>query len=155
MPKTIKPTVTLQRTTRNSMDLVESSCISKEKESDIVFEKNEDVPLYLPMKVSLENLKLENEDRFKHNEAHFRFYTGLPSYAIFEVFLYFLKPAAENLLYWGNISCDKQTDTCTEKKVGRNRKLTCEEELFLVLVRIRNNFPLEDMAIRFGMNVHK
>ena len=27
------------------MDLVESSCISKEKESDIVFEKNEDVPL--------------------------------------------------------------------------------------------------------------
>ena len=38
-----------------------------------------------------------------------------------------------------------------KKKVGRNRKLTCEEELFLVLVRIRNNFPLEDMAIRFGM----
>ena len=114
------------------------------------------------MKVSLENLKLENEDlksevkvhkfsidRFKHDEAHFRFYTGLPSYA---VFLCFLKPAAENLLYWGNISCNKQTDTCTEKKVGRNRKLTCEEELFLVLVRIRKNFPLEDMAIRFGMS---
>ena len=129
------------------MDLVESSCISKVKESDIVFEKNEDVPL-LPtneevmqdkignlneqirtMKVSLQNLKLENEDlksevkvhkfsidRFKHNEAHFRFYTGLPSYAIFEVFLYFLKPAGENLLYWGNTSCNKQTDTCTEKK---------------------------------------
>ena len=65
--------------------------------------------------------------------------------------MYFLKPAAENLLYWGNTSCNKQTDTCAEQKVGRNRKLTCEEERFLVLIRIRNNFPLEDMAIRFGM----
>ena len=35
---------------------------------------------------------------------------------------------------------------------GRARKFSSEEEFFLVLVRLRGNFPIEDTAIRFNMS---
>lgn len=37
-------------------------------------------------------------------------------------------------------------------KRGRSRILSSEEEFFLILVRLRCGFPLEDLAIRYNMS---
>ena len=37
-------------------------------------------------------------------------------------------------------------------KLGRKRKLSTEEEFFLVLVRLRGGFPLEDLGIRYQIS---
>ena len=61
---------------------------------------------------------------------------------IFKAILDYLEPAASHLLYRGNSSCGSG---------GRPRKLSSEEELFLVLVRLRGDYPIEDMSVRFNM----
>ena len=87
-------------------------------------------------------------DRFKHNNAHFKFYTGFSSYALFKVILdNFFKPDVHNMKYWGSV-----TNNHNEKKQGRSRTLIPEDEFFLVLARLRGGFPIEDLAIRINMS---
>ena len=38
-------------------------------------------------------------ERFKNNDEHFKFYTGIPNYMIFKAILDYLEPAASHLLY--------------------------------------------------------
>ncbi len=91
-------------------------------------------------------------DRFKHNQAQFKFYTGFDSYDLFRAVLDFLEPSASSLNYWGsNTNTDNKTDPNSLKR-GPQRRLTAEEEFFLLLVRLRNAFPLEDLSIRFGIS---
>ena len=106
-----------------------------------------------------ENEKLKNElkmykftiDRFKHKNEQFKFYTGFPNYQLFTALLNFLKPAADQLYYWGNFKQENNIKE-TDKKLGRPRMLSTEEEFFLVLVRLRGNYPLEDLSVRFNMS---
>ncbi|XP_012563808.3 uncharacterized protein LOC105848303 [Hydra vulgaris] len=91
-------------------------------------------------------------DRFKHNQAHFEFYTGFESYNLFKVLLEYLEPAASKLIYWGsNTDLDKTTDFNCNKK-GRVRIMSSESELFLVLTRFRLGLLIEDMALRFDIS---
>ena len=39
-------------------------------------------------------------DRFKHNQAQFKFYTGFDSYDLFRSVVDCLEPAASSLIYW-------------------------------------------------------
>ena len=106
-----------------------------------------------------ENLLLQNEisshkftvDRFKHNKEHFKFYTRFESYELFKAVLNFIQPAADKLYYWGNTSKENLTME-NSSKLGRKRKLSTEEEFFLVLVRLRGGFPLEDLGIRYQIS---
>ena len=65
----------------------------------------------LKSKISTLSLLEESKftvDRFKHNKAHFRFYTGFESYDLFKIVLEYLQPASDSLIYWGsNTNIDK------------------------------------------------
>ena len=92
-------------------------------------------------------------DIFKHNQEHFKFYTGFDSYQLFKCVLEYLEPAASLLSYWDcrrKSNIGKIEPTC--KKTGRSRSLTPEEEFFMTLTRLRCGFPIMDMAIRFNMS---
>ncbi|XP_064455087.1 uncharacterized protein LOC135366348 [Ornithodoros turicata] len=83
-------------------------------------------------------------ERFKSNDEDMRFYTGLPSYAVFTSVLNFLNPGehGENIKAWSRT----QTDS---PKMGRPRSLTVENEFFLFLVRLRLGLFEKDLADRF------
>ena len=87
-------------------------------------------------------------DRFKHNKAHFKFYTGFETYELFQVFFSYVKPE-HSLKYWG--STNKHYETSLVKKQGRGSIFNFEE-LFLTLIRLRCGFPVEDLAIRFNVS---
>lgn len=55
-------------------------------------------------------------DRFKHNKAHFKFYTGFESYELFCVVVEYLQPAASCLNYWGSSTIVNKTDSNQIKK---------------------------------------
>ena len=91
------------------------------------------------------NLKMENELLRKQlanvtfgfrmiegSDKKTRFYTGLPSYPVFVHLYLFLTPSLT--------SC-------------KLSKLSLEDELFLVLVRLRLNLLLDDLAIRFKVTI--
>ncbi|XP_057293202.1 uncharacterized protein LOC130621831 [Hydractinia symbiolongicarpus] len=90
-------------------------------------------------------------DRFKHNTAHFKFYTGFESYEMFKLVLEYLQPAADSLIYWGSNTNIENTKTYNGKR-ERSRATTAETEFFMILIRLRCGFPIEDMAIRFNMS---
>ncbi|XP_065668160.1 uncharacterized protein LOC136088382 [Hydra vulgaris] len=67
----------------------------------------------------------------------------------------FLEPEIYSLNYWGSISIisDDLSETSSSKTRGRSRILNTEEEFFMVLVRLRCAFPIEDLAIRFNISL--
>ncbi|XP_057291809.1 uncharacterized protein LOC130614396 [Hydractinia symbiolongicarpus] len=138
VPKTIAPTPVKKRNTMTSLGL-KRKLPSPEKPKEIN---------------SLQTEVDENKftvDRFKHNTAHFKFYTGFKSYQMFKLVLEYLQPAADSLIYWGSNTNIENTKTYNGKR-GRSRATTAETEFFMILIRLRCGFPIEDMAIRFNMS---
>jgi len=85
-------------------------------------------------------------DRFKTCDADFEFYTGFQSYEKFIAFLNFLSPACTKLSYRGsNNGC---IATEEQQKRGRKRSLSPEEELFLVLSKLRCGLLERDLALK-------
>ena len=90
------------------------------------------------------------------NKKHFRiediqnddklvsFYTGFSSYMIFSAFFEFLGPVVNNLNYWGS----KERSTSNK----RRQKLDPKNQLFLVLIKLKLNLKLVDLAFRFGIS---
>lgn len=89
--------------------------------------------------VSMKHRKLQEESRgfgiqkFQSSNVDIQFYTGLPSYAHFQELLKFVEPGnkGENIIYW------KSTATSEDERRGRPQKLSIEDQLFLVLVKLR------------------
>lgn len=79
------------------------------------------------------------------DDKKFAFYTGFGSYNIFCAFFEFLGPVVNNLNYWG-----------AKKRKNLNRcrlfKLDPKNQLFLLLVKLRLNLKLKDLAFRFGLS---
>ena len=67
------------------------------------------------------------------SDENTRLYTGQANVSTFTALLQYLKLKAERMKYWqGN-----DTSVRTDIERGRHRKLTLENELFAVLVRIK------------------
>ena len=98
--------------------------------------------------------KLFRLERFIASDHEFTFYTGFPDYATFKVFFDYLSPACNNLIYYGYPN-GAETAVISEehKKSGRTRTLSPEQELFMVLVRLRCGLLLEDVAHRFNLSL--
>ena len=110
--------------------------ILKDKLNIIKTKKKEMKNIIMNQNHTINQLKF-TVDRFKHNQAHFKFYTGFESYNLFKVLLEYLEPAASKLIYWGsNTNIEKTTDFNYNKK-GRGRIMSSKSELFLVLTRFR------------------
>eukprot|EP00794_Sanderia_malayensis_P017926 gene17926-19708_t len=107
------------------------------------------------LKNEIEDLKQENQrlrlqakfsvETIKDNYKKFQFYTGLPNYQVFKMLFDSFGPAVHKLIYYdSNTRAENvKEDTC---KRGPKRSTTAEEELFIVLVRLRCGILEEDIA---------
>ena len=89
-------------------------------------------------------------DRFKHNEAHLKFYSGFEMYEMFNIFYTFLQLGANALIYWGSVT--NINFAIEPSKYGRSRSLQPQEELFPMLVRLRCGLLIEGLSVRFNIS---
>ena len=71
---------------------------------------------------------------------------------MFQIVLEYLQPAASSLIYWGSNTNIENKISSTVAKRGPPRTLSAEDEFFLVLVRLRCAFPIEDLSVRFDIS---
>ena len=90
-------------------------------------------------------------ERFMGCDSDFRFYTGFPNYSSFKAFYEYLSPPCEHLTYHGSNTAPQTSESQT--KCGRARSMSPEQELFLVLVRLRLGLLLQDIAHRFNISI--
>ncbi|KAH8029489.1 hypothetical protein HPB51_000727 [Rhipicephalus microplus] len=84
-------------------------------------------------------------ERFKDCDEDMLFYTGLPSYNHFKKLLVYLNPGDDGC----NVLRSERTESSEPRSSrGRKRKLSTENELFLVLVRLRLGLFEDDLAHR-------
>ncbi|XP_028394502.1 uncharacterized protein LOC114518698 [Dendronephthya gigantea] len=98
-------------------------------------------------KVQLSAFRLE---RFIGSDNDFRFYTGFPNYSSFKAFYGYLSPACEHLVYHGSNTAP--ITSASQTKCGKQRSMSPEQELFLVLTRLRLGLLLQDIAHRFNIS---
>ena len=89
-------------------------------------------------------------ERFISSDIDFKFYTGFPDYTTFKAFFNYLSPECCHLNYHGSTTAPILSDT--QKKCGKQRSLSPEEELFMVLSRLRCRFLGQDLAHRYGIS---
>ena len=90
-------------------------------------------------------------ERFIGSDSDFKFYTGFPDYSTFKIFFDYLSPACNSLIYHGSNTGVISTEE--QKKCGRKRTTSPEQELFMVLARMRCGLLLQDLAHRYGMSI--
>ena len=96
-----------------------------------------------------QNYKELDLERIKVNSKLFKFYTGLQDYATFQALIRFFGSARNNLIYHDSATNHEKVSVAEYKKRGPKRRLTAEEEFFIVLVRLRIGLLEEDQAYRF------
>ena len=89
-------------------------------------------------------------ERFISSDSDFRFYTGFPNYSSFKAFYDYLSPACEHLVYHGSNTAPITSQS--QIKCGKQRSMSPEQELFLVLTRLRLGLLLQDIAHRFNLS---
>ena len=89
-------------------------------------------------------------ERFVSSDHDFKFYTGFPDYATFKAFFNYLSPECHHLNYHGSSTAPVLSED--QKKHGKQRALSPEEELFMVLSRLRCGFLGQDLAHRYGVS---
>ena len=95
-------------------------------------------------------LRLEN---IKNNDTKFQFWTNLPNYAVFSALAAYLKTRTPNrtgiLCYWRGESTQVSSGGSAK---GPTRKLSFEDELFLVLIKLKTGKFNEDLAHTFDIS---
>ena len=89
-------------------------------------------------------------ERFVSSDVDFKFYTGFPDYTTFKAFFSYLSPECCNLNYHGTTTTPILSHA--QKKCGKQRSLSPQEELFVVLSRLRCGFLGQDLAHRYGIS---
>ena len=86
-----------------------------------------------------------------------RFFTGITGPELFkEIFNIMLEPKAKHMTYWSGVKAasgsDDLTFSCDQKRLnkrGPSRKLTLEQKLLMVMVRLRLGLLMKDLAFCF------
>ena len=90
-------------------------------------------------------------DNIKHDEDKFHFYTGLPDYQTLKILHNSFGTATGKLIYHDSkTNADKITEE--GKRSGPKCSLSSEQELFLVLARLRCGLLEVDIAQRVGIS---
>ena len=127
VPKRIKISETMTRITKNSQGLLSKDVsLDASYDESAIHEREEGAPTISETQLSneeilerrvkdleeqLEMLQGENQslkseieattftvEKFKNNDEHFKFYTGIPNYIIFKAILDYLEPAASHVI---------------------------------------------------------
>lgn len=90
-----------------------------------------------------------NAEKIKDDSEKTKFYTGLPTYAVFLWLFHFLKPKAERMMYWtGPAKTVHQ-----ERTRASSSSLELIDQLFSVLARMRLGLFTQDIANRVGVSI--
>lgn len=90
-------------------------------------------------------------ETFEDDDNMIRFYTGFPSYKAFCSFFTFLEPRAKWMRRWRGSETSTPSIAGTEAGLGR-RKLKLQDELFVVLARLRLNLLVSDISLKLGIS---
>ena len=130
--------------------------ITTTKTSSLIQELEETKERYIQLEAKYDNDMKEMKqclfrlERFLSSDTDFRFYTGFPDYTTFKAFFNYLSPECCHLNYHGSATAQIVSDV--QKKHGKARSLSPEEELFMVLSRLRCGFLGQDLAHRYAMS---
>ena len=94
--------------------------------------------------------KIFRMERFIGSDRDFKFYTGFPNYARFQQFFEYLSPACNALIYHGSET--GLLESAEKRKCGKPRSISPEQELFMVLSRLRCGLLIEDLAHRYNLS---
>ena len=99
----------------------------------------------------LESVKIFGVDRFKGDPFNFQFYTGIPDYLSFLSLCDFLQPERHRLssLYYQF----KDRDSTYKNMRGREPVLSVQDQLFMVLSRLKQGYRELDLAHRFSISI--
>ena len=117
--------------------------LQETKTSSLLQELEEIKERYIQLEAKYDNDMKEMKqclfrlDRFLSSDD-FRFYTGFPDYTTFKDFFNYLSPECCHLNYHGSATAQIVSDV--QKKHGKARSLSAEEELFMVLSRLHCGF---------------
>ena len=103
------------------------------------------------LKEQIHNKQIERSfsvDRFKDDDKLFRFYSGLENYNTFKILFETFELAVNNIVYYDLNTKAENITSSDFVKHGPKRLLRPDQELFLVLVRLRLGLHEEDIAVR-------
>mgnify|MGYP002803995026 FL=1 len=150
-PKITPPTCTQTLTSENDSN-TDNDDIQQKLKDKILELQAKQVTLQAKYDEGTNNLhsSLFQLKRFMGSDIDFKFYTGFPNYSSFKAFYEYLSPACEHLIYLGSNTAPQTSDS--QSKCGRARSMSPEQELFLVLVRLRLGLLLQDLAHRYNIS---
>lgn len=117
-------------------------------DSDPLLEEN------LALKKELEDLRKEHAKykwsvaKIADDDVKTKYYTGLPSFAVFMWLFNFLLPKAERMRFW----IGSNTDQTTDRQRASTGSLGLMDQLFAVLVRMRLGLYITDISERFQIS---
>ena len=90
-------------------------------------------------------------DYVKDNSSLFQYYTGLPSFAVFQILYNYLYDKTRDMQYVSTAGQQHNTERFVTKP-GPKRTLSLMEEMFATLVRLRLGLPSQHCAHLFGIS---
>ena len=94
------------------------------------------------LRASLKQPRYFRLEDIQDNDRLIRFYTGFGSYVVLVAFFEFLGPVVHELNYWGTKQRPRQRHP--------HCKLDPKNQLFLMLLKLRLNLKVEDLAWNFS-----
>ncbi|WAR08757.1 hypothetical protein MAR_018715, partial [Mya arenaria] len=86
-------------------------------------------------------------NKIKDDDKATRFYSGLPTFAVFMCLYSFLLPKAKTMQYWNGANTPVK-----DRQKPQSSSLTLIEQLFAVLLRLKVGLLVQDIADRFSIS---
>ena len=93
-------------------------------------------------------------NKISNSDQLIKFYTGIPTFALFQWLVDQIKSHATNMKYFrGKESMeDKHYQIHNTAKPGPNRSMSIEDEFLLTMMKLRLNLKEDDLAFRFDIS---
>ena len=134
-------------------------CVNHHKRiSDLEQELHKAWELIKTLQTEIDSLQHKDfsTDDIKHDDHLVELYTGIPTYGLFKFLSEKLELKVTKMQYYKGVNSHKSKRyqvNDSHAKPGRKRALNCENELLLVLARLRQGLSLEHLAFRFKVSI--
>ena len=115
----------------------------------------EEIIAVMSEKITVMSLDKFGLERFSNNPEQIQFYTGFSSYELLKSVFIWLEPSAKNMNTWSQVQRSGTPPVDFQGKTGdSSTKFTLPliDQFFLFLVRVKQGFPIEDLAVRFKVS---
>ena len=115
----------------------------------------EEIIAVMSEKITVMSLDKFGLERFSNNPEQIQFYTGFSSYELLKSVFIWLEPSAKNMSTWSHVQRSRTPPVDFQGKTGDSSTkctLPLIDQFFLFLVRVKQGFPIEDLAVRFKVS---